>query len=120
MLKSKFSNDNRRIFKAQKVFTDRTGPQKVYSDSIESFAGSSAEKPAEIIVYYGKGGIGKTALLKELKAHENDHFSKYPDKHFHSALICLDNFDYSNPVNILLAIRDSLHGDCSLFAPVLR
>ena len=115
MLKSKFEHDDS-SFKAQKVFTDRTGPRQVFSDSIDSYIGESApKKPGEIIVYYGKGGIGKTALLNELKAHENEYYSKYPDYNFHSAIIYLDAYDYSNPINILLAIRDKVHGDCGLF-----
>lgn len=115
MLKSKFAKDVNE-FKAQRIFTDRIEPRAVFSDSIASFIAESKDyKPSEIIVYYGKGGIGKTALLKKLKSEESSVFEKYPQYSFKSIYISLDAFDYSNPVNILLAIRDKIDGDCSLF-----
>ncbi len=115
MLKSKFAKDSN-AFRAQKVFTDRVEPRAVFSDSISSFIPESRNyKPSEIIVYYGKGGIGKTALLKKLKLEEESEYEKYPQYRFQSVYISLDAFDYSNPINILLAIRDKIDGDCSLF-----
>ncbi len=115
MLKSKFAKNNN-SFKAQKIFTDRVEPREVFSKSIASFASEGNDnKPSEIIVYYGKGGIGKTALLRKLKTEEEKEFAKFPQYHFQSIYISLDAFDFSNPVNVLLAIRDKINGDCSLF-----
>ena len=51
---SKFAKKQNK-FTANRVFTDRVNPTRVFSESIRSLS----SKPQEIIVYYGKGGIGK-------------------------------------------------------------
>lgn len=110
MLKSKFTRvkDN---FKAQKIFTDRTEPRTVFRQSIRSLE----ENPQEIIVYYGKGGIGKTRLLKGLIEESPEIYATVRDYSFHNIFVSLDAYDYSNPVNILMAIRNGIQGDCGLF-----
>ena len=115
MLKSKFDKKDN-AFKAQKIFTDRDEPRTVFAKSIATYTSKDENyKPAEIIVYYGKGGIGKSALLKQLFSEEKTIFSQYPEYNIQSIFISLDAFDFSNPINVLLAIRDKVKGDCSLF-----
>lgn len=110
MLQSKFSK-SKAGFKAQKLFTDRVEPTAVFSRSIRSFP----EKPQEILVYYGKGGIGKTSLLKKLYTDACDVYGQIADQKFCSVFISLDAYDFANPVNILMAIRNGVSGDCGLF-----
>ena len=104
MLKSQFSKKSSE-FKAQKLFTDRVEPTAVFEQSIQTIN----EKAQEILVYYGKGGIGKTSLLKKLTA-------KVPkDCSFHSVFISLEAYDFANTINVLMAIRNGVYGDCGLF-----
>lgn len=114
-LKSKFAKHSE-IFRAQKVFTDRVNPRKVFCDSILTLREVSRDENKEIITYYGKGGIGKTKLLKELYGHTSEEtYALIPELKIHNVFLSLDAYDYSNPVNILLALRSEISGDCSLF-----
>ena len=111
MLKSKFARKDNG-FRAQKIFTDRKPPQQVLQESLQQLE----QKPLQIINYYGKGGIGKSRLLKELflkvKDFKDDKSNEYT---FVPIFISLDAYDYANPVNILTTLRNSINGDCSLF-----
>lgn len=111
MLKSKFARKDAG-FRAQKIFTDRKPPQQVLQESLQQLE----QKPLQVINYYGKGGIGKSRLLKELfvkmkefKGGEDYEYTFVP------IFISLDAYDYANPVNILTTIRNSIKGDCALF-----
>lgn len=109
MLKSKFSKRSS-SFKANKIFTDRIEPRKVFFDSIGTFP----RNPQEILVFYGKGGIGKSSLLRNLYQNMQE---SADDKEIrlHRIFVSLDAYDFANPINILLAIRNNIHGDCGLF-----
>lgn len=96
---------------AQKYFTDRIIPHDVFTKSIQSIP----EKPAEIICFYGKGGIGKTSLLKKLMRYSTDVYASAKLPSMHNIFVSLDAFDYANPVNILMTIRNSIVGDCGIF-----
>lgn len=115
-LTSKFSKKNR-DFKANKIFTDRVAPQAVFVDSIQKVSSAQDEiNSHKIIVYYGKGGIGKTSLLKRLNISSvNDVYPKFPQYRFQNIIISLEAYDYTNPVNILCAIRSMIKADGSLF-----
>lgn len=115
-LKSRFATQTG-MFRAQKVFTDRVEPRKVFSDSIHRLASKEIQNEnKEIIVYYGKGGIGKSKLLKELQErYSEDVYQSMLHLNVHNVFLSLDAYDYSNPVNILLALRSEISGDCSLF-----
>lgn len=114
-LKSKFAKHTE-TFRAQKVFTDRVNPRKVFRDSILKLNDATLEENREIITYYGKGGIGKTKLLKELYYNTaTEVYESVPELKIHNIFLSLDAYDYSNPVNILLALRSEISGDCSLF-----
>ncbi len=110
MLKSKFSKP-KTGFKAQKIFTDRVEPREVFRDSIHSIE----RAPQQIITYYGKGGIGKSSLLKTLYAEAQDVYDGISGIACHSIYVSLDAYDFANPVNILMAIRNGVTGDCGLF-----
>ena len=110
MLQSKFSKKND-SFKAQKLFTDRTEPREVFRRSMLSLA----DRPKEIINYYGKGGIGKTTLLKKIIAGSPEVYAQIREKTVYNVFVSLDAFEYGNPVNILTAIRSGIQGDCGLF-----
>ena len=109
MLQSKFAH-TQKSFKAQKIFTDRVEPKKVFQDSIESIS----RKPQEIITYYGKGGIGKSRLLKELYLSIKEPKTALPQI-LYPVLVSLDAYDYANPVNILTTIRNGIPTDCGIF-----
>ena len=110
MLKSKFYKDPSR-FCAQKIFTDRKVPGQVLADNLLEIN----DAPLKVITYYGKGGIGKTRLLKELYFKLHDHTDIVQGTTFHPVFISLDAYDYANPINILTAIRNTVKADCSLF-----
>lgn len=110
MLKSKFSK-KKMGFQAQKIFTDRVEPTAVFYQSISKIK----EHTQELIVYYGKGGIGKSTLLKNLMKHSEEAYQELTGMSFHNIFVSLDAYEYSNPVNILMSIRNGVNGDCSLF-----
>ena len=116
MLESRFSK-KKQIFKANKIFTDRKAPRDVFTDTLDLIMNeTNPDLQKRIIVFYGKGGIGKTSLLKEISTlHSRVMYKKYLSKEFHNVYISLEAYDYTNPVNILCSIRSQLHGDCSLF-----
>ena len=103
MLQSKFVKKNDK-FNAQKIFTDRVEPRAVYKKSVEEWD----DKQQEIITYYGKGGIGKSKLLKSLLQNSDI-------EGIRAVFVSLDAYEYSNPVNILMSIRNRVVGDCGLF-----
>lgn len=111
MLKSKFDKDTSG-FSAQKIFTDRKEPGDVLYDSLKEIN----DAPLKVITYYGKGGIGKTRLLKEMFLKAKENCDKIVDGIvFYPVFISLDAYDYANPINILTTIRNSINADCSLF-----
>lgn len=114
-LKSKFAKKAGK-FKANKIFTDRTEPRTVFADSIEEIVAAPENQWGQIVNFYGKGGIGKTCLLKEIVANsERTVYSRYPRFRFHNILISLEAYDYANPINVLTSLRGHIEGDGSLF-----
>lgn len=114
-LKSKFAKDNK-AFKANKIFTDRVEPRAAFADSIAKVIAAKEDDSRQILSFYGKGGIGKTSLLKQIIAgSEKNVYEKYPRLKFHNIYISLEAYDYANPLNVLTALRSRIHGDGSLF-----
>lgn len=110
MLKSKFSK-SASAFRANKLFTDRVEPRAVFRQSVEALP----ERPQQVVVYYGKGGIGKSSLLKTLYSEAGEVYAAQSAYRFHSILVSLDAYDFANPVNILMAVRNGVAGDSGLF-----
>jgi len=115
-LKSKFAKRDV-LFKANKIFTDRTEPQAVFANAVADMcAPRDAYSSRRILVFYGKGGIGKTSLLKQIADHSTQAvYPNYPQLRFCNVSISLEAYDYANPINILSSIRGMLSGDGSLF-----
>jgi tetratricopeptide (TPR) repeat protein len=110
MLKSKFAK-NKEKFQAQKIFTDRKKPSNVFKESILNLD----ERKQELIVFYGKGGIGKSRLIKKLLSDSEQVYEKYDKKRIHNIFVSLDAYEFFNPVNILMSIRSQVYGDCGFF-----
>lgn len=57
-----------RRFLADKQFTDREGPRKLFQQKTKDIKDRSlAEQSYDVMMYYGVGGIGKSSLQKQLK-----------------------------------------------------
>ena len=113
MLKSRFTKEKHE-FKANKIFTDRIAPRIVFANSVDVIQNENNEElQKRIIVFYGKGGIGKTSLLKELYyTYSHEVYRKYSIKEFHNIYISLEAHDFTNPINVLSSIRSHVLGDC--------
>lgn len=63
-------NNKKEVPQANKIFTDREEPRKVFWDIYDSFKDNlenSRENEIKVITYYGIGGIGKTSLLRQIR-----------------------------------------------------
>lgn len=72
-------NNKNRLPQANKIFTDREEPRKVFWDTYSQFKeniSNSQENDIKIITYYGIGGIGKTRLLRQIKTELLDRIDK--------------------------------------------
>lgn len=107
---SKFSK-KRTKFTANRIFTDRVSPTKVFFESIESIP----SKSQEIIVYYGKGGIGKTSLLNQLRKKSEDVYKTISEYNFHNVFLGFDCHENSSTLGSMMYLRNQLHGDGGLF-----
>jgi len=69
-LQPKFTFDkSKRKYVAQKIFTDREKPQEIFERNINTLTDNLVlhKNIHQVLVYYGIGGIGKTALKNKLK-----------------------------------------------------
>ena len=48
-------------------FTDRTEPQKAFSQQYLAMTEAANDQPGRVLSYYGMGGIGKSTLLIKLQ-----------------------------------------------------
>ena len=62
--------------KAQRVFTDREEPRKAFADLYARAVRERGSDNCYVLSYYGRGGIGKTSLLKVLYE-QSQHDNKY-------------------------------------------
>ena len=107
---SKFAKKQSK-FTANRIFTDRVNPTRAFKDSITSLSA----KPQEIIVYYGKGGIGKTRLLKQLCDSSERIYATEQNSTFHNVFLSFDAREITDELGVLASLRSKLHGDGSLF-----
>lgn len=109
-MKSKFSR-KKVNFTANRIFTDRKNPTKVFTDSIATLD----DDPQEIIVYYGKGGIGKSRLLLNLTDISQEIYSAYPEKRLYNIYVSFEAHEINDEIDVMLHLRNKLHGDGGLF-----
>lgn len=107
---SKFAKKQNK-FTANRIFTDRVDPTRVFSQSVASIP----SKAQEIIVYYGKGGIGKTSLLNQLRNKSDEVYSAVSNYTFHNVFLSFDSREFSGDIGGLMYLRNKLHGDGGLF-----
>ena len=107
---SKFAKKQTK-FIANRIFTDRINPSKVFADSILSLPTVSQE----IIVYYGKGGIGKTRLLQQLCQSAEKTYIQLPQYRFYNIFLSFDAREISNEIDVMMNLRNKLHGDGGFF-----
>lgn len=62
-----------------------------------------------------EGGIGKTSLLKNLYTTAEKILPRTRPEKISNIFISLDAYDYANPVNIMMGIRNGIREDCGLF-----
>jgi tetratricopeptide (TPR) repeat protein len=106
----KFNSDRT---SALKRFANREKPIEVFTKGISDYNNSS-EIFMRVIVYYGIGGIGKTALLKKL-LRVYKHNASIKRKEHNIININLRAIEINTPINILLTIRNQLKIRCDLF-----
>ena len=72
-------------------------------------------KPQEIVVYYGKGGIGKSRLLQQLYNDSDKIYSSVKEYLFHNVFLSFNAREINNEIDIMMALRNKLCGDGGLF-----
>lgn len=95
-------NNKKEVPQANRIFTDREEPRKVFWDSYNLFKNNlknSKENDIKVITYYGIGGIGKTSLLKQIRKELKDN-SKQP------IYIHIDFEENNDMFAVLTKIRD--------------
>lgn len=77
---------------------------------------STGQTNAEILVFYGVGGIGKTKLLEELvsKTEEICEDTR-KGREIYKLSVSFNAYDFNNPVNALMGIRKQLSINCDIF-----
>jgi tetratricopeptide (TPR) repeat protein len=96
-IKPKFTLQSK-IPSAQRYFTDRTDPRKVFTNNLDSFISNKHS----LINYYGMGGIGKSRLIKEL----NKELLNYSD--WSAANIDMSQVSFHDCATALLELRNQL------------
>jgi len=100
--------------KATRRFTDREEPLQALDRALLA----AIEKPwcAQVLVFYGIGGIGKSTLLRHFNARVETQAER-----IRSSLVCLDSHEISTPLDVLLILRSTLQVPSVVFdAAVLR
>ncbi len=93
--------------KATKIFTNREKAREIFLKSLNSYIND--QKKLIVLMYYGVGGIGKSALLKHLRD------SLRGMKEFQVVSIDLDTSIFTSVASTLLYIRNQLDIPCYAF-----
>jgi len=107
-------NDKNKFPHANKLFTDREEPRKVFWDTYQLFKENmknSQENEIKVITYYGIGGIGKTSLLKQIKTELVDKINK-------PLQIYIDFEDNPDMLAILIKMRNLLQKNYQFNSPM--
>ncbi|OCA87730.1 hypothetical protein A8F94_07720 [Bacillus sp. FJAT-27225] len=102
-----------RGFKANRVFTDRNEPRKLYWNTYEKL--KNDEEIFKVLAFYGMGGIGKTKLQTHLYEEVEKKLSVEKNKKIRQIFISLDAFEFDSPTDIMIAIRKQLAVPALLF-----
>jgi tetratricopeptide (TPR) repeat protein len=100
-------------FKANRVFTDRIEPRKIYWDAYDKLEDHT--EIFKVLAFYGMGGIGKTKLQSYLFEEVEQKISHAKNKQIKQIFISLDAFEFDSPTDILIAIRKQLTVPAFLF-----
>lgn len=109
-------NNKNRIPQANKIFTDREEPRKVFWDTYNQFRGNisnSQENEIKVITYYGIGGIGKTRLLRQISAELLDRIDK-------PLQVYIDLEDNSDMLVVLMKIKHLLQTTYQFDFPIFE
>lgn len=108
-------NDKNKIPQANKLFTDREEPRKVFWDAYQLMKKQqllTGDSDLKVITYYGIGGIGKTSLIRQLKTELDQKIQK-------PTYLSIDLEESSDMLATLTKIRNLLqrnyHFDFHLF-----
>jgi tetratricopeptide (TPR) repeat protein len=103
---------------AQDTFTNRVDEMTAFWDSVDSMATRTAAlhqavtdptRPREnILVYYGNGGIGKTALSRELRQRVDREAGRYASHSFSTVHVDFAGTSPFHLETVVLALRASL------------
>jgi tetratricopeptide (TPR) repeat protein len=108
------ANRGENIIKANKIFTDREEPRRVFWDTYEEFKKNleiQQENDIKVITYYGIGGIGKSHLLKQLR--------KELDERIKKPLYIYVDFERIQDTRVILQkMRDNLQQDYNFQFPM--
>lgn len=99
-------------FKANRVFTDRDEPRRIFWHHFDQLVNGDYFK---VLVYYGMGGIGKTSLQNHLMSEVEKQNTINKVKKVHQISVSLDAFEFDSPTDILIAIRKQLTIPAFLF-----
>ena len=97
-------NDKNNKFFIEKKFTDRDAPRSFFKKTLDNLQDNRFEY--QVINFYGMGGIGKTALINEIKKDLKDYYENvvfsYAD---------FSDFKCQNPATLLLELTKMF--DCT-------
>lgn len=107
-------NDKNKLQQANKIFTDRDEPRKVFWDNYNTFKNNlqnNKDNEIKLITYYGIGGMGKSRLLKQLRTELNE-YVKSP------LYISIDFEENHDMLSILMKIRNLLQNSYNYNFPM--
>ncbi|NLM45061.1 MAG: hypothetical protein GX201_13810, partial [Clostridiales bacterium] len=97
-------SDKNKLPQANKLFTDREEPKKVFWNTYQIFKENirnSQENEIKVITYYGIGGIGKSSLLKQIRRELHESIEK-------PLYISIDFAENTDMLSILIKMRNLL------------
>ena len=105
-------NNKRAVPQANRVFTDREKPRKVFWDTYDTLKLNMDKlNDIAVVTFYGIGGIGKTSLIKQLM---NELTEKIPQPKY----IYIDFKNVKDTIAVLKSMRNSLQSDYNFQFPM--
>ena len=105
-----------RFFEAANIFVDRNEPRATFWKTYETYCKMHSQQPnyAQVLAYYGMGGVGKTALLKKIASEMDE---KLEGK---ARYVRFDFNDSQNPLEILARIKNILENEYKFDFPLFE